>query len=392
VLGVQFFWGAVLRRWQLVTVTALAAVLGGLVVPAANAGPRPSGQESLLRAIDRLMAMPGGPPGLVVVLQHGSRPVVVSAGVAKLGTSRPPAATQHMRVASVSKAYSGAVALALVDRGVLSLHDTIGTLLPSLPRAWSRVTLGELLQHTSGLPNFTASAGYLRLLQRDPHGRIALGKLLGLVAHKPLQFPPGSRYEYDNSDNVAAALMSESATGRSYDRLLRTLIFGRLGLTQTSLPAGFGLPRPYLHGYRRTPEHRPVDVSTEFSASYFGPSGGVVSTPLELNRFIRGYVGRELFSIGTQRRQFTFIPGSSDPPGPGRNSAGLGIFRYQTACGTVYGHTGSLPGYTQFAAASRSGRDSVTVSATEQLNHAVQPRVFKALRQVYALAVCHVLR
>src|SRR5205814_7175964 len=99
-------------------------VLGGLVVPAANAGPRPAGQGSLLRAIDRLMAMPSGPPGLVVVLQRGSRRVVVSAGVAKLGTSGPPTAAQHMRIASTSKAFNGAVALALVDRGVLSLHDT----------------------------------------------------------------------------------------------------------------------------------------------------------------------------------------------------------------------------------------------------------------------------
>jgi D-alanyl-D-alanine carboxypeptidase len=380
------------RRWRFVTVTALVVALGGLLVPAANAGVRPAGQESLLRAIDRLMAMPDGPPGLVVILQRGSRPVVVSAGVAKLGTSRPPTAAQHMRLASTSKAFSGAVDLALADRGVLSLHDTIGRLLPSLPRAWSRITLGELLQHTSGLPDFTASARFLGLLRRDPHGRIAPGKLLRLVAHKGLQFPPGSRYQYDNSDNVAAALMSESATGRSYNQLLQTLVYGRVGLTQTSLPAGFRLPRLYMHGYLRAPAHRPVDVSTQFSASYFWASGGMVSTPLELNRFIRAYVGRQLFSIRTQRRQFTFTPGSSEPPGPGRNSAGLGIFRYQTACGTVYGHTGNFPGYTQFAAASRSGRDSVTVSVTEQLNPAIHARVFKALRQLYALAVCNVLR
>ena len=120
---------------------------------------------------------------------------------------------------------------------------------------------------------------------------------------------------------------------------------------------------------------------------------GMVSTPAELNRFARGYVGGELFDPWTRWQQRQVVEGgSSEPPGPGRNSAGLGIFRYDTRCGTVWGHTGNYPGYTQFMAASSDGSRSVTVSVNTQLNP-VQgaPGVFKALRRAEALAVCAAL-
>ena len=84
--------------------------------------------------------------------------------------------------------------------------------------------------------------------------------------------------------------------------------------------------------------------------------------------------------------------GSSEPPGPGKNSTGLGVFRYQTRCGTVWGHTGNYPGYTQFLASSPDGRRSVTVSVNEQLSpEQGAPGVFDALRRAEGKAVCAAL-
>jgi hypothetical protein len=103
-------------------------------------------------------------------------------------------------------------------------------------------------------------------------------------------------------------------------------------------------------------------------------------------------VGRKLFGRATQRQQLRLVKGHSEPPGPGVNSAGLGIFRYETGCGTVYGHTGNLPGFTQFTAATLDGRRSVTVSANAQVvpnsKSAAVRAGFDALRRVDALAVC----
>ncbi len=89
--------------------------------------------------------------------------------------------------------------------------------------------------------------------------------------------------------------------------------------------------------------------------------------------------------------QFAFRSGSSDPPGPGRNAAGLAIFRYQTRCGTVYGYTAASGGFTQFAAATASGDRSVVVSVNEQITQRVRAARAGQLRQIFTLAACAAL-
>jgi len=108
---------------------------------------------------------------------------------------------------------------------------------------------------------------------------------------------------------------------------------------------------------------------------------------------VRGYVGGDLFGRQTRAQQRRVVEGgSSEPPGPGKNSAGLGIFRYETRCGTVWGYTGNYPGYTQFMAASPNGKRSVTVSVNEQLSPIEgAPGVFDALRRTEVRAVCAAL-
>ncbi|HWG64572.1 MAG TPA: serine hydrolase domain-containing protein [Streptosporangiaceae bacterium] len=370
-----------------------AAASAGFRPAAAGQAERSQGASARLqRALRALVAMPDGPPGVIAIVQRGGQRKVYTAGIANATTRTPLSLGQHMRMASASKAFSGAVALSLVSRGVLHLGDTIGRVLPSLPRAWAAVTLRELLQHTSGLPDFTASKAFHRRVRRAPRTPIAPRKLLGFVAGKRLQFIPGTQYKYDNSDNIAVAMMARAATRKSYDQLLRNLVYRALGLARTSLPAGSGMPRPYMHGYARSPGQPLEDVSTAFAGSLSWASGGLVSTPADWNTFIRGYAGARLFSRAVQAQQLRVIPGSSGPAGPGRNSAGLGIFRYRTRCGTVYGHTGNILGYTQFAGATRTGRDSVTVSATEQVNETHLAGVYRALRRAEGLAVCAALR
>jgi D-alanyl-D-alanine carboxypeptidase len=107
-----------------------------------------------------------------------------------------------------------AVALQLVDDGSLSLDSTIGEVLPDQPAAWAAVTLRQLLQHASGVlttksPAWQAQAG------TNPQATVTPEFLLGLVANKPLEFTPGSRYEYSNSDNLIIGPMAEAVTGRA---------------------------------------------------------------------------------------------------------------------------------------------------------------------------------
>ncbi|WP_225802150.1 serine hydrolase [Streptomyces sp. NK15101] len=386
------------RRFRAAAAGAVAAAVlsGAATAPAAAAPPGPAphgpghGDPALQRALADLVAAPGGPPGAIAVLTRDGVRQVYRAGTAEVGTRRPPRPDDHMRIASVAKAFSGAVALSLVDRKALGLDDTIGGRLPQLPTAWHAVTLRQLLQHTSGLPDFSKSQAFQDIVRADPRHHFDSRHLLDFVADRPLDFQPGSRYAYSNSDNIAVALMAEQATGRSYESLLRQLVYRPLDLTETSLPQGYRLPRPFLHGYSTAPGEPPEDVSEAISASGAWASGGIVSTPADLSRFIGGYAGPELLSPMTRHAQQDFLPGgASQPAGPGANAAGLGVFRYTTRCGTVLGHTGNTPGYTQFAAATRDGRRTVTVSVTSQVT--TDPALLARLRATEEQFVCALL-
>lgn len=378
-------------RWGAVALIATATCLS-LVAPVAAAPAAQHTDDPLRRRLDTLVRAPGGPPGIVAVLRDGRRTRVVRAGVADLGTGRVPGVHDHMRLASASKAFSGAVALSLVGLGDLSLDDTLRERLPGLPGAWGSVTLRRLLNHTSGLPDFSADEEFLATLRADPLHRFDSRRLLGYVADEPLRFRPGSRYAYSNSDNVAVALMAEAVTRTPYERLLEELVYRPLGLRNTSLPQGNRLPEPSLRGYAVDPPDAPEDVSEALGMSGVWASGGMVSTPADVTRFVRGYARGALYDHRVVREQRRWVTGASEPAGPGRNAAGLGVFRYTTRCGVVLGHTGNMPGYTQLMAATPDGRRSLAFSVTTQVNRTLKPALLRDLRAVQEDFVCALLR
>ena len=375
------------RALSLLIPLVTAVALAGVPATAVAGGARAPDTGALQAALTDLVQQPGGPPGAVVTLGRDGELDVLTAGVADLATGRPPAAGDAMRVASVAKAFNAATVLALVSRGVLDLDDPVGTWRPDLPPAWQPVTLRQLLGHTSGIPDFSRSEDFAAALFASLMDPAPPRALLSYVQDPALLYTPGTEYRYSNSDNVVAGLMIESATGRPYADVLAERVLRRAGLAATSLPVGADLPTPYLHGYDVS-EQPPEDVSTAFAAGWSWASGGVVSTPADLARFIGEDVRGAFTDRRTRHEQFRFRPGSSEPPGPGRNSAGLGLFRYETRCGTVYGHTGNTAGYTQFAAATGDGRRTVTVSVNGQITPAGAPELFEQLRDVYELATC----
>lgn len=379
---------AIQRPRRLVTLAALNALLAASTDASAGGGDR------LDRALDRIVASRGGPPGVSVLIERGANREFRRRGVADLDARRRPTARDHMRLASVSKAYNGAVVLSLASAGELSLSDTVARRLPGVLPLAGPVTLSQALQHTSGLPEYIRTADFLERLRRDATAYVSPGELLGYIRDERLVFRPGSRYAYSDSDNIVAGVMAETATTRSYEELLAGAVYGPLGLRRTSLPRTVEMPEPYLHGYDVVQRGRePEDVSETINPAGAWASGGMVSTPLEVGRFMRAYVSGRLFDRASRRSQFRFRPGSSSPPGPGRNAAGLGLFRYRTRCGTVYGHTGSFPGYRMFAASSGNGRRSVVFAVNAQIVPGQGSRaVSNLIRQTQLLAVCRALR
>ncbi len=376
------------------TPTRALATMTAVIIPIAVAAPagahtppkpaQPVAGRQLQQAINAFVGLPGSAPGIIVLTANGKRTTVRTAGVADVRTGARPGVDRYMRLASVSKALSGATALAVVAQHRLKLTDTIGRWLPELPRQWHQITLRQLLQHTSGIGDYGRSPELGQAVAASPQKAPAPQKLLSFAPHE-LLFEPGSQYAYSNSDNIAVALMVAAATHGSYEAALARYVLRPLGLTRTSLPRGSAIGSPTLRGYDVTDDE---DITTAIAAGWSWASGGVVSTPANSLRFIRAYVAGALTDKASRRAQFTFRVGGSEPPGPGTNAAGLALFRYQTSCGTVYGHTGNTDGYTQFVAASADGKRAVTVSINGQITPRRDAATFATLRHIYELAVC----
>jgi D-alanyl-D-alanine carboxypeptidase len=357
--------------------------------------PAPSAQRSVTtdaevrHGLQQLVEAEGGPPGAIATLYRDGLLTVFSAGRADVTSDVAPAVNQHMRIASVTKAFNGAIALHLVETGRIGLDDTIGQHLPDLPAAWSGITLRQMLNHTSGLPDYLRSDGLAKQVATDPQGYVEPRKIIDWVRNDPLEFAPGSKYAYSNTDNIVVGLIAEEVTSKPYEALLQEIIFGPANLAQTSFPTTeISLPTPYIRGYAAAPGPQPEDVTNFVSPSGAWASGAIVSTPEDLSTFIRADLALKFFGAAEQQEQMQFISGDSSPPGPGTNEAGLGLFRYTTPCGVVYGHTGNFPGYTQWAASNADGTRSVTTT----LNVA-EPAgaLIEHLREVQAQAVCALL-
>jgi D-alanyl-D-alanine carboxypeptidase len=364
----------------------VAIAVAALLAPAAAGAA--GIDRKLNNALDQIVAAKDGPPGVSVLLRTGDGREFLTRGTANTKTGRKPTAHDHMRLASMAKAFNGAVTLALVDRGFLSLDDTVGEWIPDLLPNASAVTVGQMLQHVAGLPEYIETKGFEEFVNHDPRAYISPEGILDFVRDEQLDFPPGSKYHYSDTDNIAVGVIAQRATGLSYDQLLQRYVYKPLGLDETTLPKTVEMPKPYLHGYTLEPNKPPDDDSELINPAGAWASGGIVSTPVEVGRFFRGYVGARLFSHATRRLGRIFVSGNSSPPGPGENDAGLGLFRYRTDCGVVFGHTGSFPGYRMFAASTGNGRKSVVFAVNAQITSG---GVSDLIRRAQRLAVCKIL-
>ena len=212
-------------------IRSLVGALALLVLPLVGAAS--AGAATLDQSLERIVDARGGPPGVSVLIQRGRQQEFRRAGVADVRTGRAPTRGDHLRIASVSKGFSSVVALALAEERRLSLDDTIGARLPGVLPLADPVTLRQALQHTGGLPDYIRTKTFLAQFTSDPAAYMSPRQLVAFVRGDPLEFRPARRYHYSDTDNIVVGLMAEAVSGRSYERLLASEIFGPLRMRQT---------------------------------------------------------------------------------------------------------------------------------------------------------------
>ncbi|HEX6685270.1 MAG TPA: serine hydrolase domain-containing protein [Candidatus Limnocylindrales bacterium] len=283
-----------------------------------------------------------------------------AAGRAELGTSRPVPAHGRFRIGSVTKTFTATVMLQLEAERRLRLDDPLARWLPGAVPGANEITLRNLLQHTSGVPEYMERFYELYPttadVVRQRFRRWTPGELLALVEGRPPLFEPGTSWSYANTNYTLLSLVIKRVTGNDYATEVSRRILRPLGLRHTELPGNNPLiPGPHAHAYLPADETgEPVDVSV-FNPSIAGAAGEIVSTTADINRFLGALLGGRLLPPAQLARMKTTAPGNTD--------YGLGLLQLQLP-GTklLWGHTGSIFGYLTLALGTQDGRRRIAMS------------------------------
>lgn len=257
---------------KFVGVLLLATTLAMTGMAGAKEGPTEKAtREALVREADAFFN--GQQPGGVVLVTRGDEILLRQAyGLADIENGvamRPEAA---MRLASVSKQFTAVAVLQLVQAGQLSLGATLGALDPALEGPMSKVTVQQLLTHTSGIKNIS-SIPASRAARREEAD--ALG-LIGYFKDLPLEFAPGSRFRYSNSNYIVLTHLIQRVSGQPYASYMRQAIFQPLGMRHTRYDNHLAVIAGRAHGYRRAQGE--LQNADFISMSQPQGAGGLIST------------------------------------------------------------------------------------------------------------------
>jgi D-alanyl-D-alanine carboxypeptidase len=259
-----------------------------------------------------------------------------ASGFADVRKSIPMPPTGHFRIGSITKTFTAAVALELVQEGRLDLATTVDRWLPALPNAAS-ITVRQLLDHTSGLFDYAADPAADALGDRPPPQAF-----LDIAARHPADFAPGSSWEYSNTNYVALGVILERVTGHSFAAEIAARLTTPLGLSDTYLPEG--MERPGLVQGARLDGEAYTDITNTTYGKFYFADGGLTSSVDDVLAWNEALVDGKVLGPAALAQMTTVTPASRDGLGPG-TGYGLGLMVTSTSLGTEYGHGGGMYGF-----------------------------------------------
>jgi D-alanyl-D-alanine carboxypeptidase len=334
-----------------------------LLAPAAPAAADPVG------AVTQEIVSSGATGVQIRIFQDGhSR--TVTAGVSELDSHRPVAPTGQFRIGSTTKAFVATVVLQLVAEHRIQLDAPVERYLPGLLPHGNEITVRMLLQHTSGLYNYLRSLPLGGAdLEKVRFTHYSPEELVAIATAQPLDFRPGTKYSYSNTNYTVLGMLIGKTTGHAWGDEVTRRILLPLGMRQTSVPGDrTRIPGPHAHGYQDM-DGKLVDV-TELNPSFAGAAGEMISTTADLDTFVRALAAGRLVPPGLLKEMTT--------PRSATEEYGLGLQTRTTPCGIpVFGHTGGIPGYGTVAFTSTDGKRRVEASLT--LGHGPTDAAFYSL-------------
>ncbi|WP_437680789.1 serine hydrolase domain-containing protein [Sorangium sp. So ce131] len=280
-----------------------------------------------------------GLPGAAAAVDLGGCSFRGAAGMADVEANTPVKPGDLFRAGSITKTFISTLVLMLRAEGALSLDDAVAAYVDGVPGG-EQIAVRQILNHTSGLFNYTDTHDFLRAVEADPARVWAPEELVAFSAAERPYFEPGRGFEYSNTNYIVAGLLVEAVSGKPVVELLRTRILEPAGLASTYLdgaePALPGLVRGYgSYGGKL------VDVTSAVDASSAWTSGGLVSNTEDLTTFFVRLLDGGLLGPAELEEMTTWVGSlSADAPG-----YGLGLAQRPSPVGATCGHGGSMWGF-----------------------------------------------
>jgi D-alanyl-D-alanine carboxypeptidase len=386
-----------IRTWIAVGVAAVASATATTTATAATAATTPAqhaySQQDLQRDLDAITAT--GVPGVLAEVRTGDRQLRGTSGVANLDSRKPVNDDGFFRIGSNTKTFLSVVVLQLVAEHRLSLDDTVGHWLPGVVHGngndGGTITVRELLQHTSGLHDYTddlqaqiTSPEAYRKLEFHQFSRQDLLDIA--LAHRP-DNAPGAAWNYSNTNYILLGMVIEKVAHDSWENQVTRRIIIPLGLHHTYAPGtSTRLPAPHATGYLIFDKNTRLDTTAE-NMSWAGSAGALISTAADLTRFWSAIGRGALLGPAQTREMRQTVPatGGDSASVPG-SRYGLGIFFIPLSCGGGYwSHEGDVPGYNTIGAVSSDGRTTVALSVNSNVDDPVLAAEYELVDHV----MCH---
>lgn len=343
---------------------AVAAVALGIMTMSALAPPTASAArpDNVQQGLNALVRTDGLPAALASVKYGAGRTRTYTAGVGDLATGSKVPRDGQVRIGSSTKTFTAVVVLQLVGEGKIGLDAPVDTYLPGLVRGEGidgrRITVRQLLQHTSGLPEYEdlVTDDILRHRYFEPRD------LLDLAFQRKAAFDPGTQWAYSNTNYVLAGLIVQKVTGRPLAEEMDRRVIKPIGLRHTYFPApgDMTIREPHPKGYHRDAAGAPPRDVTEIDPSAAWAAGQMISTNSDLNRFFTALLAGRLLPAAELAQMRTTVPIGDTGAG-----YGLGIMARPLSCGGVYwGHGGDITGFETRGGVTHDGRAAHVAATT----------------------------
>lgn len=239
------------------------------------------------------------------------------------------------QIASITKSFTASLILKLEANGLLSINDELGIWLPQIPDAWKKITIKQLLNHTSGIADYTLTREF-QMAELLSHGKKQWkqNELLQFVVNVPLKFPAGEGFYYSNTNYLLAGMIVDAALvsqGKSYADVTKSQLIEPLHLTNT-----FYLPQSYneeifarmAHGYYQLDHNlsEVVDV-TSYDMSFVNTAGANVSTAHDVSIWFQNLMHGNVLPPTQMTEMMSMVDMETGKPAQS-NGYGLGIYQY----------------------------------------------------------------